>query len=353
MGLYVRGNRYYFKKQLEGKVYYKALKIKKGQEKLLSTRIEQVEEEIIAEHFGIPYKPKNQIKFIDYCEMYIESKKDKKSIELDIQRLKIMAKILNDPVISTISKKQIDRLDKALSSRGIKKSTVNRYFEVLRCMFNLACEDGYLKENPVKHYIPYTEDGERRALTQDELSRILKASAEVQADPRSKLQSIINDIIVLAVNTGMRLSEILNVRKSYVRDDIIFYPITKTKHKRRVTSQNKRAKVICLNGIASAIIKKQKSTDEFVFPMEWRDPKAIRRTTNRIREISGVSDFTFHQLRHTVSTFLSSQVSLTTAMVLLGHSSLSTTLRYTHPEIQEQRRGVAKLEQYFQELTDK
>jgi len=112
-------------------------------------------------------------------------------------------------------------------------------------------------------------------------------------------------------------------------------------------------KVICLNSVASAIIQRQKGEGEFVFKVEWRDPKAIRRSIARIRKLSSISDFTFHQIRHTVSTFLSSQVSLTTARVMLGHSSIRTALRYSHPELEEQRRGVAKIETYFRGLSDK
>ena len=94
MGLYIRGNRYYFKKQLEGKVYYKALKLKRGQENLLSARLKQIEDQITAEHYGIPYNPNKQINFLDYCNKYFESKKYKKTKMLSstlFQRLNISA----------------------------------------------------------------------------------------------------------------------------------------------------------------------------------------------------------------------------------------------------------------------
>jgi hypothetical protein len=62
MGLYIRGNRYYFKKQKGGKVYYKTIGLKKGQEHLLSERIKQVEDEIAAEHYGLEYSPIKKMK---------------------------------------------------------------------------------------------------------------------------------------------------------------------------------------------------------------------------------------------------------------------------------------------------
>lgn len=108
--------------------------------------------------------------------------------------------------------------------------------------------------------------------------------------------------------------------------------------------------MICLNSIAKATIQKMKSKDEYVFPVEWRNPNVIRRGIVQIRKISGVNDFTFHQLRHTTSTLISSQVSLATAKIILGHADLKTTLQYTHPGIEEGRKGVAKIGEYFLNL---
>ena len=79
MSLYIRNNRYYFNKEIHGKKYYRALKLKRGQEGLLSARLKQIEEEILAEHFGIPYFPHEQINFLDYAEKYLNAKKYKKN----------------------------------------------------------------------------------------------------------------------------------------------------------------------------------------------------------------------------------------------------------------------------------
>ena len=60
MGFYIRNQRYYFKKQIEGCVYYRALRLKRGQEGLLSARLKQVEDEITAQHFGLEYQRPDQ-----------------------------------------------------------------------------------------------------------------------------------------------------------------------------------------------------------------------------------------------------------------------------------------------------
>ena len=350
MGLYIRNNRYYYRKKIQGKTYYRALKLKRGQERLLSARLEQVEEEVLAEHFDIPYSSQKQISFNEYIEEYLKSKIYKKRWKRDKQSLRIIAEVLGHTFLSIITKRHIEKLEKFLFDRKLKPSTVNRYFEVLRHFFNLAIEDGYARENPVRFYVPFVEDGQRRALIEEEIKRILAAARSIQENPKSELQSIIHDLIVFDLNTGMRLSEVIKLKKSYIRDDVIFYPITETKYRRRAHSQRKKVKLICLNSIALSIVKKMNSQDDYVFPIKWRDPNVIRKTIGRIRDLSGVEDFTFHQLRHTVSTIISSQVSLSTAKAILGHSDIKTTLRYTHPELAGLKAGVAKIEEYFKDL---
>lgn len=350
MGLYIRGNHYYFKKQIDGKVYYKALKIKKGQEAMLSDRIKQAENEVTAQHFGLPWKEKEQIGFIDYSKKYLQSKEYKKSWDRDKQRLTKIAELWRNIPLNIVGKVHIERLEKNLFSKNLKHSTVNRYFELVRSLFNAAIDDGYIKENPAKFYKPFVEEGVRRSLNRDELKRILETARNIQSRPSSKLQAVIYDLVVFALNTGMRLSEILNLKRSYIQEDVIFYPVSETKYRRRTRSKTIKVKVICMNSFALTIVNKQGRADDFVFSIKSRSPKTIYCVIKKIRKESGVKDFTFHQLRHTVSTFLSSQVSLATAKTMLGHSDIKTTLKYIHPEIEEQKIGVAKIGEYFESI---
>lgn len=354
MGLYVRGNRYYFKKQLEGKVYYKALKLKKGQEKLLSARIEQIEEEIIAEHFGIPYQQNKQISFIDYCEKYLESKKHKKSWDADKSRLMIIAEFWGDLKLDRIEKSHIEKLEKYLFSRKIQPSTGNRYFETLRHFFNLAIEEGYIKkrENPCRFYEPFQEEKKSRDLTIDEIKKVLIVAKNIQEERKTYVQAIIYDLILFGFLTAMRPKEIFHLRKSYIRDDIIFYPVSKVKRRRRGKSSKKiEPRIICLNKIAQAIINKQKSQDDYVFHLKRRHSSVVRKTVAKIRKLTGIEDFNFYQLRHTTSEMITKHVGLVSAQLLLGHSDLKTTQKfYTHPKINEQRKGVAKIEELYSDL---
>jgi hypothetical protein len=55
MGILLKKNRYYYRKMIGGKDYWRALGLHKGQEALLSERLKQVELEVISEHYGLEY----------------------------------------------------------------------------------------------------------------------------------------------------------------------------------------------------------------------------------------------------------------------------------------------------------
>jgi hypothetical protein len=96
MGVYLRGNWYRYKKQIGGQTYYEALKIKRRQEYLLSARVKQVEDKIMARHFCLPVPASGSIRFSEYIEKYLERKKQNKTVERDRQRLEIVRDLWPD-----------------------------------------------------------------------------------------------------------------------------------------------------------------------------------------------------------------------------------------------------------------
>lgn len=354
MGVYLRRGHYYFRKQIQRKVYYQALKLRRGQEALLSGRLKQVEEEMIAKHFGLDYDSRQSILFSDYLKRYLEAKTHKKSLDRDRQRLIKTGRILGDIPLRGISSRQIEKLEISLASLGIGTTTINRYMELLRHFLNMAKSENLISSNPLENYEPYAEDQKGRALTKGEIGKVLAAALAMKKKPRGKIHALIHDLILLALNTAMRLSEILNLRKSYIRGDVVYYPMSKTKSRRRVPGGGRfQAKLIVLNETAQAIIASQDSPDDFVFNLNRRDPNVVFRSIHLIRKRTGIPDFTFHQLRHTASTIVASQSSLASARVVLGHSDIRTTLRYTHPGLDEQRKTVSKLGNYFKDVLSK
>jgi integrase len=56
----------------------------------------------------------------------------------------------------------------------------------------------------------------------------------------------------------------------------------------------------------------------------------IKRSFNTACKKAGIHDFVFHSLRHTFGHLVMGGVDLTTVSRLLGHKSLTMTLRYSH-----------------------
>jgi len=343
MGLYLRNNRYYFKRQIDGKPYYAALKLRKGQEGLLSARVSQIEQEIVARHFNLPLNIPRHIGFTEYTKKYSDQKKYKKSLDRDQQRLSLISSLWGNIELSKVGKDQLLKLENYLFGLKKKPATVNRYFELLRSLFNLAIEDKYLSENPVRYYQRFVEDFTRRSLTDVEVSKLLSIARELQSKYKTPIQKVIYDLMVFAFNTGMRLSEILNLKSNYIDKErhLAVVPILETKYRKRGVAGHKKVKVVYLNAIAQAVVDKYAGPGPYVFPVKWRNPNTVFYVVKEIRKKTGIQDFAFHQIRHTVASWVSGAVSLVTAKTLLGHSDIQTTMKYAHADIEEQARGVS------------
>ena len=341
MGLYTRGKYYYYRKQVNKKEYRVSLGVVKGQERLLSEAIQKAEEKIYALVTGAPTIP-SDILFRDYADRYLQAHAHKKSYNDDVTQINYMLFVIGNKPVCSITIDDARKLEKYLLQKKRTPATINRYMTLLKHILTHAVEDRVISENPLKKWEFYVEERKREALTQDEIARILEACAQIQKSPRSQLQAQIYNLVVIAFQTGMRLSELLNLKWSDIKGDVIELPVTRTKYRRKtIKATRPQPRQIPLNEIAIQHLPPQK--DEYVFSAGSRTPDAIRRTVKRIRKLSGVHHFEFHQIRHTVATLIATSVDVATAKEVLGHASISTTLRYTHPTLQKKREAVTKV----------
>ncbi len=88
----------------------------------------------------------------------------------------------------------------------------------------------------------------------------------------------------------MRLSEVIGLKWSYVRDGLAVIPMSQTKWRRRVTSQGAKEKVVVLMRLALGLIepyRAKKAADGFVFPMARQDPRVISKAIIELRDDLG------------------------------------------------------------------
>ncbi|NGX35427.1 MAG: Tyrosine recombinase XerC [Candidatus Anoxychlamydiales bacterium] len=106
--------------------------------------------------------------------------------------------------------------EKLLTEKNIKGkkrsgATANRYLSVISHVFTVACKEwGWLRENPLSLVSKLKEpNGRVRFLSDDERERLLTACG-------SSKNPYLYTIVVLALSSGMRLGEILNLTWSDV-----------------------------------------------------------------------------------------------------------------------------------------
>ena len=231
---------------------------------------------------------------------------------------------------------------------GVSNRTVNLELGVLRSILRryrmweaIAADVDFLREAP----------SPGRALTADEESQLLDAAS------KSRCRSLY-PVVMLALNTGMRASEIRGLTWQQV--DFLGSALTVGKSKTMAGT----GRMIPLNPRALAVLTHWRGLfvgaqpEHHVFPHEkyglagndrqpcvWEiEPlQPMHRwkvAWESARKAAGVS-CRFHDLRHTfVSRLAESQASDSTVMALAGHVSRAMMERYSHIRMEAKRRAV-------------
>lgn len=131
---------------------------------------------------------------------------------------------------------------------------------------------------------------------------------------------------MMAITTGMRKAEILNLTWKDIDFDKGLAKLTTTKNGSR--------RINPIPAFALEELKKfRESGSNLIFspPTDARKPFNFRVQWNRALTRAGIKNFRFHDLRHTAASYLvMNGASLHETAELLGHKSTQTTKRYAH-----------------------
>lgn len=140
--------------------------------------------------------------------------------------------------------------------------------------------------------------------------------------------------VKIALNTGMRPSEILSLKWEDIDFINRFIRVEKSKTDRKNTIKRK-GRDVPLNALAEGAIRSVKKTHHYVFFNDkFRDRvKGIKKSFMTACDKAGIRGVTPYCLRHTVATKLVNElgVDIVTAGRILGHNKVEMTLRYCHP----------------------
>jgi integrase/recombinase XerD len=227
-----------------------------------------------------------------------------------------------------------------LSARSIgrKISTLKTFFAYLNSHYDM-------KNSAKELHIPKIEKRLPTYLTQEEVMRVLACSEK----DRSSLGVRNSMMIYLLYASGMRVSELVNIKISDIHFDTCFLSINGKGGKQRMIPLPQSVMTLLSNYLQTqAGTSSQDSLKNacYLFPIVYgKKIKPISRQScwailKKICEQAGIKRvISPHQLRHSFAThMLEKGVDLRSLQVLLGHEEITTVEVYTHVETSQLRK---------------
>ncbi|HEY6337119.1 MAG TPA: tyrosine-type recombinase/integrase [Candidatus Sulfotelmatobacter sp.] len=274
-----------------------------------------------------------KVSFADLSKDALEySKAHKRSYEDDKVRMAKLREWVGDRPADSLSPRDIDTW---LSSKAEewKPATQNRYRSLLSLIYRLGIQNGKVQSNPARLVRQRKEENARiRFLSSEEEQSLRKVIRQDCLYREAELD--------VALNTGLRRSE----QYCLLWDCVDF-------ERRQLTvqrSKNGEIRHVPLNDVAIAALRtaeKYKNGSPFVF----LNSDGVRLRSPRFWFEAAVQEaklrnFTWHCLRHTfASRLVMKGVDLRTVQELMGHKTISMTVRYAHLAPQHQLAAVQRL----------
>jgi len=336
MGIYQRGDNWYVDFYFHGQRVREMIgPSRKGAEKIISKK----KAEIAENKFLDIRKEPDPVTFHEFAKEYLKWAKVNKKHSTYINDLSIMryldkhfeAKHLHKITAWDIEKWKVKRKE------TLKPASVNRELSLVKHLFSKAVEWKKLKENPVKIVKRLKGETERmRYLMPDEVNIVL-------SNCDGLLQGLLKPLVTVALHTGARQGELRGLKWPQVDFDLGIITLLDTKNGER--------RDIPMNETVRATLEALERKSEFVFPntvgksiSHFRIHEAFHEALTK----SGIEDFRFHDLRHTVaSNLVMNGAELNDVRVLLGHKDMKMTLRYAHLSPKHKGKVINILDRVF------
>jgi integrase len=321
MGLYKRGGVWWMRFSHKGKQERRSMETtnKRMAEKIQAKVLTQ-----IAEGKWLDVSKGRDTTFAELLGKYLSEHSSKKAVSgerRDVTSSKHLLPFFGDMMLDDITPKLISDYKSLRYSTGAMPATINREMSLMKHSFSLAVREWELcTDNPVKRVSMERENNARdRWLESEEEEQLLDASPHW-----------LQELIAFALNTGMRMEEILSLSWQQVSIQRRTATILRSK--------NGEKRTIPLNHAVLTLLQKKSKVRylscSFVFPTPRGtkyDQGNVRRAFIATRKKAGIADLRFHDLRHTFATRLVQKgADLYKVQKLLGHKTPIMTQRYAH-----------------------
>jgi integrase len=259
----------------------------------------------------LPQKPKNARNVKQHLNWWKEELGHRQLVEVTAKEIaECRDKLLKEPTYQ--NKKRAP-------------ATVVRYISSLSSVFEVAIKEWHwIEKNPVKLIRkPKVSNSRTRFLSEEECKQLLACCKESR-------NPYLYSIVVLALCTGMRRGEILGICWGDIDFDKKLLVLPKTK--------NGSVRHVPIVGIAYQILRKLFEAEAVIDPtfhvfpsLNWERYLDIRTAWLFALKRAGITQFTFHDLRHSCASFLAmSGATQRDIAEILGHRDMRMTHRYSH-----------------------
>ena len=214
-----------------------------------------------------------------------------------------------------------------LFQRKMRSSSVNRKISSIKSFYIFLVKRNFVKNSPLNDLVtPKQEKYLPESMSEAEVDRLLNSP-----DVSSKIENRDKAMIEMLYATGMRISELVNLKMTDVDMKRCVVKVFGKGSKERLVPFGETA----LDSLRSYLNEREQSSSKEIFLSNrgkkmtrvafWQRVKVYLIRENLKNSISP------HTLRHAFATHLLNRgADLRSVQLLLGHSDLSTTQIYTH-----------------------
>ncbi len=250
--------------------------------------------------------------------------------------------------ITEISAHDVERYKAKLVKDGFSNKTIRNRLTILNKCLTTAYEWLELDGRPPRVKWPKCAPAKTDYLSLEECELLL-----------SHASGTLHEMILTALRTGMRQGEIKGLQWSSIDWQTRSLAVRHSRDDYRkvlVPPKSNRERHIPLDIDVYAVLYRRKRATGYVFLQRNRQPFNNDRMYHAIRKLceeAGLRKIGWHTLRHTFASHLAMRgVPIPAIKELLGHSSITTTMRYAHIAPSTLRAAIDMLNPKTMETTD-
>jgi len=223
-----------------------------------------------------------------------------------------------------------------MKEEGLESRSLNRKISSLKSFFKFQLKNGVIQQSPMTTIVSPKLNKRLPSFVEEKDIQTLFDYVEFSDDWKGRTEKL---VLQLFYNTGMRLSELINLKESQLDDSL---------KQVKVLGKGNKERIIPVSGELIQQLRlyirdksiRQEERDPKLFQTEKGKPLQPRQVYSFVKThlatVTTIQKKSPHILRHSFATHLMNNgADLNAVKELLGHSSLAATQVYTHNTIEK------------------